>query len=55
MYLSQNISGDRIVFSGNYTLDEYQMAARSVVYINTGDELVCPLYRTINLTTEDEM
>ena len=43
------------MFSGNYTIDEYQMAVRSIVYVNSGDELSCPLHRTINLTIEDGM
>ena len=46
--------GNQIVFSGNYTLEKYQMVARSLVYINTDDELMCPLNRTIQLTVQDE-
>lgn len=54
MSFFKEISGNQIVFSGNYTLEEYQTVARSLVYINTNDELMCPLNRTIQLTIEDE-
>ena len=54
LYLFKEMRGNQIVFSGNYTLEEYQMVACSLVYINTDDELMCPLNRTIQLTVQDE-
>ena len=54
LHLFQEMNGNQITFSGNFTLDDYQMVVRSLVYVNTGDELVCPLYRNITLIIEDE-
>lgn len=30
-------------------------AIASLVYINSGNELTCPLFRDVNLTIQDEM
>ena len=49
-FIFKEMNGNNLVFRGNHTLEEYQIVAQSVVYINTDDELVCPLNRTIQLT-----
>jgi len=50
-----SIQGRQATLSGNATLDDYMEAVSSLVYINTGDELICPLLRDVNLTIQDKV
>ena len=49
------MQGRRATLSGNATLEDYMDAIASLVYINSGNELTCPLFRDVNLTIQDEM